>query len=120
MGYLYILGSILSTVAGQLLIKWQLDKRGPAPLDLNGKVFFYLHILISPWVLCAMLFGFLAFFFWLLTLSKFELSYAYPFMSLTFVLTFVLSVLIFHDTVTPAKVIGLACIIAGLIIGSVK
>jgi hypothetical protein len=42
-------------------------------------------------------------------LTKFELSYAYPFMSLAFVLVLLSSALLFHETVTmPQNVWHLA------------
>ena len=40
-------------------------------------------------------------------MTKFEISYAYPFMSLSFVLVFGLSIFLFQESVTFAKVAGL-------------
>jgi multidrug transporter EmrE-like cation transporter len=51
-------------------------------------------------------------------MTKFELSYAYPFMGLTFVLVFVASVFLFAESVTIYKVLGLALIVLGIIIAS--
>ena len=62
--------------------------------------------------------GFLALLCWLAALTKFELSYAYPFMSLAFVLVLILSALLFHETVTAAKVLGLLLVTAGIIVAS--
>jgi multidrug transporter EmrE-like cation transporter len=53
---------------------------------------------------------------WIAALSKFELSFAYPFMSLSFVLVFALSWYFFGETFTWAKVVGLALIVAGVTI----
>ena len=55
---------------------------------------------------------------WLAAMTKFELSYAYPFMSLAFVLVLVLSALLFHEALTTAKILGVLLIIAGIIVGS--
>jgi len=51
-------------------------------------------------------------------MTKLELSYAYPFMSLAFVLVLFLSAILFHEAVTVPKVLGLLLIIAGLIVAS--
>ena len=51
-------------------------------------------------------------------MTKFELSYAYPFMSGAFVLVFILSVLFFNEVVTWQKILGLALIVAGIIVTS--
>jgi multidrug transporter EmrE-like cation transporter len=51
-------------------------------------------------------------------MTKFELSYAYPFMSLAFVLVLGLSAVFFQEAITMPKVLGLSLIILGIIIGS--
>ncbi|MCK4500343.1 hypothetical protein KAU11_07590 [Candidatus Babeliales bacterium] len=51
-------------------------------------------------------------------MTKFDLSYAYPFISLSFVLVFILSALFFHKPVAVAKVLGIIFIMAGIIIGA--
>lgn len=51
-------------------------------------------------------------------MTKFQLSYAYPFMSLAFVLVMFLSAFFFNEPVTLAKTLGLTLIVAGIIIGS--
>jgi multidrug transporter EmrE-like cation transporter len=51
-------------------------------------------------------------------MTKFELSYAYPFMSLAFVLVLILSAIIFREPLSVAKVTGLALVVAGIILSS--
>ena len=51
-------------------------------------------------------------------MTKFELSYAYPFTSLSFVLVLVASALFFREAITVPKVLGLALIVVGIILGS--
>ena len=50
-------------------------------------------------------------------MTKFDLSYAYPFMSLSFVLVLILSALFFHEPVSMAKVLGVMLIMAGIAVG---
>jgi len=45
-----------------------------------------------------------------------ELSVLYPIISLSYVWVAILSVIIFHETMTPAKIGGIAIIIAGVAI----
>mgnify|MGYP005673860491 CR=1 FL=1 len=49
-------------------------------------------------------------------IQRFPLSYAYPFMSLTYVLVFGLAFLLFGDPMNPAKVGGLAMICGGVVL----
>ena len=117
-GFVYVLGSILFTVYGQLIVKWQVAKAGALPATLGEKVPFLLKLILNPWILSGILGGFFALVCWLAAMTKFELSYAYPFMSLAFVLVLILSAIIFHEPLTVAKIFGVLLIIAGIIVGS--
>jgi len=116
--FVYIFGVIFFTVYGQLVVKWQVARAGAFPNSFSEKVIFLTHLVLNPWVFSGIGAGFLALLCWLAALTKFELSYAYPFMSLAFVLVLILSALLFHETVTAAKVLGLLLVTAGIIVAS--
>ena len=118
MNYLYIFGSILFTVYGQIIIKWQVSNAGAFPVDVAGKIWFLLWLVLNPWVISSLVCAFLAFLCWIAAMTKFDLSYAYPFLSLSFVFVLVLSGLFFHEQVTTAKALGVIFIMAGIIIGA--
>jgi multidrug transporter EmrE-like cation transporter len=117
-GYLYIFGTILFTVYGQIIIKWQVSNAGAFPEDAAEKIWFLLRLAFNPWVISSLCGAFLAFLCWVAAMTKFDLSYAYPFMSLSFVLVLILSALFFHEPITAAKVFGVIFIMAGIIIGA--
>lgn len=117
-GFAYVLGSVLFTVYGQLVVKWQVSKAGQLPATLSEKLHFLLHLVLNPWVMSAMAAGFFALLCWLAAMTRFELSYAYPFMSLAFVLVLILSAVLFHETVTVPKVLGVVLVMAGIIVAS--
>ena len=117
-GFAYVLGSVLCTVYGQVIVKWQVAKGGALPATLSGKVSFLVHLVLNPWIMSGMLAGFLALICWLAAMTKFELSYAYPFMSLAFVFVLILSAVLFQEPVTVPKVLGVLLIIAGIIVAS--
>jgi uncharacterized membrane protein len=52
----------------------------------------------------------------MLALKEFELSKAYPFMSLSFVMVLIISYFFLKETVSIQKVIGCVLIIAGIIV----
>lgn len=118
MSYLYILLTIALTVYGQLAIKWQVLKAGALPEPLPEKISFLLHLLLNPWIVSALAAAFLASFFWMAAMTKLQLSHAYPFMGLTFVLVLLASGFFFHEPITPLKIVGIALIILGLVVGS--
>ena len=117
-GFAAILGTVLFTVFGQIVLKWQVSKAGRLPAGFFDKVGFLLGVMWNPWILGGIGAGFLAFLCWMAAMTKFELSYAYPFMSLSFLLVLILSVVLFHEALTTPKVVGVALIVAGIIIGS--
>ena len=117
MGYLYIIGTILFTVYGQIIIKWQVSHAGAFPKDAVGQVWFLLRLVSNPWVISSLCCAFLAFFCWMAAMTKFDLSYAYPFMSLSFVLVLIFSAVFFHEPITAAKMLSVIFIVIGIIIG---
>src|SRR5690625_3723035 len=116
MGYFYIFGTIAFTVYGQIMLKWRIDKYGDLPADLFDKLQFVLRLLLDPLILSGFLSAFVAFLFWMASMTKFDISFAYPFMSFAFVLVFIISVFLFGEPITTNKVIGLALIVLGIIV----
>ena len=118
MAHLYIFGTILFTVYGQLIIKWRIPFYGHLPEASGEKIVFLLKLFLDPFILSGFISAFVASLCWMAAMTKFELSYAYPFMGLTFVIVFVASVFLFSESVTVYKVAGLALIVRGIFISS--
>ncbi|MBD1222209.1 EamA family transporter [Virgibacillus halodenitrificans] len=116
MGYLYIFSTIFFTVYGQLILKWRMNQFGSLPDTWIAKFTVLLQLLLNPWVLSGFFAAFLAALSWMAAMTKFDISYAYPFMSLSFVFVFILSALLFGEPVSLQKVIGFSLIILGIIV----
>lgn len=116
--YLYILLTVLLTVYGQIVIKWQVLKAGAMPEELPEKIGFLVQLLLNLWIISAFAAALLASVFWMAAMTKLQLSHAYPFMSLAFLLVMVASAIFFHEPLTTMKLLGIAVVIAGLVIGS--
>ena len=112
----YIFFTLLFTVYGQLVLKWQISKSGELPLDWINKLKFLLLQLLNPWRFSGFVSAFLASLFWMAAMTKFRLSYAYPFMSLAFVLVMLFSVMFLGETLTSGKSIGTALVVTGLVV----
>lgn len=119
-GYLYIAATIALTVYGQIVIKSQVSKAGAMPFAPVEKVYFLGGLLLNPWVMSGFAAAFLASLFWMAALSRFPLSYAYPFMSLSFVGVLLLSATVFAESITLAKALGMVFLVLGLVTGSQK
>ena len=118
MGYLYIFGTICFTVYGQLVLKWRINGVGLLPEAFLDKVLFLIKLLFDPWIFSGFFSAFIASFFWMAAMTKFEISYAYPFMSLAFVLVLLFSVLFLQEDLNIYKLIGMGLIILGIYITS--
>lgn len=116
--HVYIAGTIMLTVYGQLVLKWQVARAGSLPAETTDKVGFLLRLVLNPWVISGLAAAFLAFLCWAMALSKFQLSYAYPFMSLAFALVLFFSALLFREQVTVPKLLGMLLIVVGITVGS--
>jgi multidrug transporter EmrE-like cation transporter len=118
MSYVYVFLTVLLIVYGQLVIKWQVMAAGAFPADPADKLLFLARLLVNPWIISALAAALAGAIAWMAAMTKLDLSHAYPFMSLAFVLVLLGSAYFFHEPVTLAKVAGLALVCAGLVIGS--
>ncbi len=114
--HFYIFATILLTIYGQVVIKWQVNATSYLPNE--SKLSIVLKLLSNPWIISGFLSAFLAALSWLLAMTKFPLSYAYPFTSLTFVLIPFASLFLFREPITLLRSLGTAIIVLGLIVGS--
>lgn len=118
MSYVFVALTVLLTVYGQIVIKWQVLDAGALPIDTQGKVRFIAGLLTNLWVLSGLAAALLAAISWMLAVSKLPLSHAYPFVSLSFVLVVFLSYVTFSEPLSWPKVLGVAFIVLGVVIGS--
>ncbi len=115
--YLYILGTLFFTVYGQIILKWRLSGlKVIMPEGLLEKVFYLIKLIFDPFIFSGFASAFIASLFWMAAMTKFEITTAYPFMSLAPALVFVIGVLFLGETFTIGKVLGLLLIIIGIVI----
>jgi drug/metabolite transporter (DMT)-like permease len=114
MGYFYIFLTIILTVYGQIVLKWRLNQLDALPQMFTAKLVFLLKAVFDPYIFSSFFSAFLASLAWMAALKEFDLSKAYPFMSLSFVCVMVLSYWLFKETVSTQKIIGSILIVAGI------
>lgn len=116
-GYLYIAGTLLFTVYGQIILKWRLNMLSfKLPDSTSQKVVAIIKLLLDPYIISGFVAAFVASLFWIAAMSKFEITKAYPFMSLAPALVFMIGVLVLNESFSWGKVIGLLLIIIGTIV----
>jgi multidrug transporter EmrE-like cation transporter len=118
MSYAYVAFTILLTVYGQLIIKWQVADAGTFPENPADKLWFLARLLMNPWIVSALAAALLAALSWMAAMTKLDLSHAYPFMSLSFVLVVLASAWVLNEPLTGPKIAGIALICLGIAVGS--
>ena len=118
MGYVYIFLTVVFSVYGQLILKQQVNSVSNPPSGAELIPFYVKFIITRPLVLSGFISAVLASVAWIGAISKFELSYAYPFMSLNFVVVVVLSLILFGESINYFKIVGLLLICLGVFIVS--
>ncbi len=113
-GWLYIALTIGFTVYGQVVLKWRMNLKGDVPEGFLPVVGFLFNTLLDVYVISTYVAALLASLTWMAAMTKFDISFAYPFMSLSFVLVLVLGAVLLGEPVTSGKVGGMVLIIAGI------
>ncbi len=106
-----VLGLILVDVAlnvtGQLSLKSGMNQLGNFSLSLSTLPPVFLRAATNLNVLFGLFCYGLGFLVWLIVLSKAELSYAYPLISLGYVFTAILARLLFGEAVSVTRMVGI-------------
>jgi drug/metabolite transporter (DMT)-like permease len=114
--YFYVIGTLLLTVYGQVILKWRVNHMSDMPEGFYNKIFFLFKAILDPFILSGFLAAFIASLLWIAAMTKIEITRAYPFMSLSPALVFIFGIFFLGETFTKGKVIGLILIISGIII----
>ncbi len=110
-----ILLSVASGVAGQTALKVGVEQPGAAAMDrgLGGLI---TTILTSPWVLLGLgLYGVGALS-WIMVLRKMDLSHAYPFLALNFILIALVGRFALGEEVPLLRWAGISVIAVGILL----
>ena len=118
MSYVYVMLTVLLTVYGQIIIKWQVVEAGAFPDGAYERAHFLGTLLLNPWVISSFAAALLAAISWMVAMTKLQLSHAYPFVSLSFALVLLLSWALFNEPLNWQKVAGIILIGCGVVLSS--
>ena len=102
----YILIAVLSSAAGQVLLKKGMTALGPLTVDLSQLWSMIWRIGTNPYVFIGLAIYVSGTVFWLAALSRVDLSYAYPFASLSYIVMLVASWQIFNENISLTRLLG--------------
>jgi len=112
-----ILVSISIAVGGQVLLKIGLNKIGEISINSVSTLGnFFISVIKSPLVVTGLFCYVISAAIWLVVLSAVDLSFAYPFIGLTYVLILIVSKFVLKEDVNPIRWAGAAIITIGVIV----
>lgn len=111
-----ILAATVLGIVGQIMLKQGMGAMGPLSLSLGGAPQLIWRMATAPMVIGGLLIYGAGTFFWLITLSRIELSAAYPFVSLNHVIIFLIAWLVLREQVSPSRAAGVLVICIGMLL----
>jgi drug/metabolite transporter (DMT)-like permease len=111
-----ILTSTILGVVGQMALKKGMTALGPLALTAKGAPGLALQMFTTPAVILGLGIYVTSSFFWLLALSRVQLTYAYPFASLSYVLIVVASWALLGEHPSPLRLSGMGVIMLGVLL----
>lgn len=113
---IYILAAVLASAVGQLVLKKGMGSMGVLTLDAGHLGGILARIMTNPYVLLGLAIYACGTLFWLVALSRVDLSYAYPFVSFSYVVMLVASWLLLNEQISLLRIAGSAVVILGVLL----
>ena len=113
--HIYIFITLAFTVSSQLIIKWKMSDFSYNDFSSwQDRYSFAFSMLINPYIILALTFTVLAGVSWMIAMTKFELSYAYPFTIFSLIFVTLFSIIFFEEQVNAHKIIGIILVGIGI------
>ena len=107
---LIIISSITCSALAQIMLKLGMGKVVIESITLES----LFRLFFNPFIMAGMLLYVTAMLIWLYVLKNVEVSYAYPFTALGFILVMAISYFFLAEQVTMLRIAGIALIIGGI------
>lgn len=109
-----ILFAVMLNTGAQLLLKAGMENIGQFDFTL-GRIFQAgLQVMFNPFIMIGMIIYVVSAGVWLLVLSRVDVSFAYPMVSLGYVLNAITAYYLFGESLTIARVSGILIILFGV------
>lgn len=114
--FILIFIPIIIAAAGQIILKLGMNKIGMVDFAKTGLFNFFLKTFTTPLVLFGLVLYAFSAILWLVVLSREKLSFVYPMVAFSYVVTVALSVVILKEEVPWLRWLGLGVICLGIIL----
>lgn len=112
----FILFTVATNAAAQLMLKQGMMTLGPMNFTAENAIVRIFQIIFHPWVFAGLATFVISMASHLYVLSKVELSFAYPFLSLAYVAVAVFAFFVFKEDLNSWRIAGIAFICVGTVL----
>ncbi|APH72641.1 DMT family transporter [Aquibium oceanicum] len=112
----FILFTVMTNAAAQLMLKYGMMNMGPLSFAGVNPIVKILQIVFSPWIFFGLCVFVISMASHLYVLSKVDLSFAYPFLSLAYVAVAVFAYFVFREDLNAWRIAGIGFICIGTIL----
>jgi multidrug transporter EmrE-like cation transporter len=117
LNHFYILLAISFGVASQLIIKSQMSAFSFDDYETwQDKYGLAFSMLLNPYIVISLILTLLAGITWMIAMTKFEISYAYPFTLLGLIFVTIFSIVFFGENFNLFKIGGIVLILFGVVV----
>ena len=117
LNHFYLLLAISLGVVSQLIIKWQMSVFYFDDYETwQEKFALAFSMFLNPYIIIALILTLLAGVTWMIAMTKFEISYAYPFTLLGLVFVTIFSIVFFGENFNLYKIGGIILILFGVVL----
>ena len=110
----YSLISVVAGAVGQIMLKKGMTTMGPLTLSFDQLFNILWRVGTNPYVVIGLAIYVTGTVFWLAALSRVDLSFAYPFASLSYGVMLIASWQLFHEDITPFRLMGTLVVCLGV------
>lgn len=112
----FILFTVFTNAAAQLLLKQGMLSMGASAYATENIILRVLQVVFNPWVFAGLVTFVISMASHLYVLSKVELSFAYPFLSLAYVAVAVFAYFLFREDLNMWRILGIGFICVGTVL----
>ena len=112
----FILFTVLTNAAAQVMLKQGMLSLGPLSFTADTFIARIFQVVFNPWVFAGLATFVISMVSHLYVLSKVELSFAYPFLSLAYVAVAIFAYFVFHEDLNAWRIAGIAFICVGTVL----
>ena len=110
----FLMAGVLLNAAAQLALKAGTNRVGEFAFSLDNVVPIGVRILTSPYILLGLGCYVVSVVVWILGLSRVPVSVAYPMLSVGYIVNAVAAWMLFGESLTAQKIVGIGFIVAGV------